>query len=325
MQSITLSQAISGYLLDAHARRLSEHTITDYQNSFRKLQAFLVQDLPLPAITVEQLRAFFADLAVPRAPAGVAPRPARPIGKKQSLNIHTGLAALWTWCVRNDFAETNLVHAIQRPRPEKPAIIPFSQDDIRRLLAECSRSRSYMRAGQRITDRERPTAERDRAIILLLLDTGIRASELCGLRIIDVDLRNDRITVTGKGSKQRHLPIGPLTSKALWKYVAAERKEAKVNERLFLGSALPAAPLSRDGLLKFFYRLGARANVADVHPHRFRHTFAIQYLRNGGNTRALQEALGHETLEMIRTYTRIAEADLVNGHKLASPVENWRL
>lgn len=323
MKPITLSQAIAGYLIDAQARRLSEHTLADYQNTFRKFRAFLGSDPLLPLITVERLREFFADLAVPRAPAGIAARPCRAIGKKQSLNIHTGLAALWTWCVRNGYAERNIVHDIQRPKPERPTIVPFSQDDIKRLLAECERSRSYMRAGQRITDRERPTAERDRALILLLLDTGVRASELCGLRLLDIDLRNNRITVTGKGSKERSLPIGPLTNKALFRYLSAERKDAKVNERAFVG--LGAVPLNRDSLLKLLKRLGERAHVADVHPHRFRHTFAIEYLRNGGNTRALQEALGHETLEMIRTYTRIAEADLVNGHKLASPVENWRL
>jgi hypothetical protein len=67
------------------------------------------------------------------------------------------------------------------------------------------------------------------------------------------------------------------------------------------------------------------AGVQDAHPHRFRHTMAIEYLRNGGNERTLQEVLGHESLEMLRTYTRIALADVKNGHVIASPVENWRL
>lgn len=324
MKPITLSQAIDRYLAEAQADRLSEHTLADYTNSYRKLQAYLAGEHQLAAITVDDLLGFFADLAsTARAPGGIAPRPARPIGAKQQLNIHTGLSALWTWALRRGYVERHIVHEIRRPKPEKPAITPLTQADLKAILAQCDRSIGYARAGQRITDYQRPTSQRDRAIILLLIDTGIRATELCDLHIRDVDLRNARITVTGKGRKTRTLPLGPTCLKTLTRYIAAERADAIVNDPLILG--VGGRPLTRDALLKLVKRLGDRAGVTGVHPHRFRHTFAIQYLRNGGNTRALQEALGHETLEMIRTYTAIAEADLVNGHRTASPAENWRL
>lgn len=324
MKTITLSQAIDRYLAEARADRLSEHTLADYRNAFGKLQAHLVDDPPLAGITVEQLLEFFAGLAATAtAPGGVAPCPARPIGAKQQLNIHTGLSALWSWALRRGYVERHIVHEIRRPKPDRPAIVPLTQADLKAILAQCDRSIGYARAGQRITDYQRPTSLRDRAIVLLLIDTGIRATELCELRLRDVDLRNARITVTGKGRKQRSLPIGPTCLRALTRYLAAERSQAAVNEPAFVG--LGGIPLTRDALLKLVKRLGDRAGVEGVHPHRFRHTYAIQYLRNGGNTRALQEALGHETLDMIRTYTAIAEADLVNGHRTASPVENWRL
>jgi integrase/recombinase XerD len=324
MKSISLSQAIARYLAEAQADRLSSHTIADYTNSYRKLQAYLVSDRPLAGITVDDLLGFFADLAsAARAPGGVAARPARPIGAKQQLNIHTGLSALWSWAIRRGYVERHIVHEIRRPRPDKPAIIPLTQADLKAILAQCDRSIGYARAGQRVTDYQRPTGLRDRAIIIMLVDTGVRASELCELRLRDIDLRNARITVTGKGRKQRTLPLGPTCLKALSRYISEQRSEALVNEPLFLGVGSQA--MTRDALLKLVKRLGDRAGIEGVHPHRFRHTFAIQYLRNGGNTRALQEALGHETLEMIRTYTAIAEADLVNGHRTASPAENWRL
>lgn len=320
MTTIALSRAITGYLLDARARRLSEHTIGDYQNTFRRFQAHFVSDPDLDQITPDQVRAFFAGLATPHPGADGR---TRTIGKKQSLNYHTGLSALWTWATREGYASRHILHDIQRPKPERPVIVPYSQDDIKRLLAACDQTKSYQRAGQRITERNRESALRDRCIILLLLDTGVRASELCGLRIIDADLRNQRITVTGKGSKTRALPISPSTAKLLFRYVGADRREAAVNQPLFLST--DGRQLNRDTLAKLLLRLGERAGVTDCHPHRFRHTFAIQFLRNGGNTRALQEMLGHETLEMIRIYTRIAEADLAQAHRTASPVENWRL
>jgi site-specific recombinase XerD len=322
-RKVLLSQVVEGFLLDAEARSLSPRTVADYSNSFRKLRAFL-GDPPFAEITAEDVRRFMADLGTPRAPAGVAVRPARAIGKKQKLNIHTGLSALWTWAVRAGLADEHVIREIQRPRPERPAIQPFSEKDIRALLAACDRrSIVYARPGKRACDNERGLAVRDRAIVLLLLDTGMRASELAGMRLHQVDIKNKQVRVFGKGSKERIVPLGARTAAALWRYVSESRREARANEPVFLG--LRGEPLTRNTLLKLIYRLGAAAGVTDAHPHRFRHTYAIQYLRNGGNERTLQETLGHESLDMLRTYTRIALADVVNGHQVASPVENWRL
>ncbi len=304
-RKILLSQAIMGFLLDAEARSLSPHTIADYQNAFRKLQAF-IGDPPIDGISADDIRRFLADLSTPRVLAGIAPRPARPIGKKQKLNIHTGLSALWTWAVAGGYVRAHIIHQIERPKPEKPVIVPFTQDDIKRLLAAASRrSAPYTRPGKRECDHERTTAVRDRAILLLLIDTGMRASELCGLELRHVDLRNGVVEVFGKGSKERSLPIGPRTKAALSKHSLENRANARLNEPVFL--TREGEPMDRHTLLKMVYRLAEVAGVQDAHPHRFRHTFAIQYLRNGGNERTLQDVLGHESLDMLRTYTRIAQ------------------
>jgi integrase/recombinase XerD len=116
----------------------------------------------------------------------------------------------------------------------------------------------------------------------------------------------------------------------LWRYLTTERKDEPVNAPLFLGSE--GDPLNRDALLKllthavyFPVRLGAKARVQDCHPHRFRHTFAMNFLRNGGNAFELQMALGHTTLQMVQTYLVLAQADLDAAHRKVSSVENWRL
>ena len=83
--------------------------------------------------------------------------------------------------------------------------------------------------------------------------------------------------------------------------------------------------MDRDRLLKALISIGKRAGVKGVNVHRFRHTFAINYLRNGGDSWSLQMMLGHSTMEMVKNYLALAQADLEKNHKMASPVDNWRL
>jgi len=326
---LTLSQAIRGYLLDANARRLSSRTIETYTGIFRRFQEF-TGDPPLASIQPNQIRRFLAHIA--KTPIGHGPikRPDRTPSDKTILNYYTALSALWTWCVDENLVDTHVVQAVSRPEPESRAIHPFTETDVRAMLAVLDRSRRYTRPGKRESNHARPTADRDRMLILLLLDTGIRASELCisprrragGLHVGDVDLENHRLRVFGKGSKERYVPISPRTGKAVWRYLL-DRPDALPDEFLVIGRE--GIPLTTSGLYQLIKRIGERAGVPDAHPHRFRHTFAVNFLRNGGNIYALQNILGHSTLEMVRRYVELAEADVANAHRRASVVTNWNL
>jgi integrase/recombinase XerD len=322
MKNLTLSQVVAGFSLEMDARRLSVHTVEDYGRTLRRLQTFL-GDPPFADIGPDDIRRFMASFNEPQEQHGIAAMAPIILSNKSLLNIHTGLGALWTWAIHEGVTDRHVVHEVQRPRAEDPAIIPFTEDDLKRLMAGCERTAGYTRPGKRLTDNKRRTALRDRAIVLLLLDTGIRASELAGMAVQDVDVRNRRITVTGKGRKTRMLPISPETAKAIWKYLTTERATDKMRDPLF--TAETGEGMTRLTLLTFLKRLGARAGVADCHPHRFRHTFAVMYLRNGGNAFTLQALLGHSSLGATQTYMHIAQTDIENGHQEASPVAGWRL
>ena len=131
----------------------------------------------------------------------------------------------------------------------------------------------------------------------------------------------------GKRSKERVVPFSPRTGQAIWRYLAT-RPEARVNEPLFVSANENA--FDRNTLAKTLIRIGKRAGVKRPGVHRFRHTFAIMFIRNGikngaFNPWALQEILDHERMEMVRKYMALVQADVAEAHLTSSPVENLRL
>lgn len=313
MSTLTLSQAIDGYNLAAVARRLSPNTITNYNFAFGKFQEFIPGDPDLEEIPLKQVKLFLA---------GYQHRT-----KTTVLFYQMALTALWTWCVDEDILKTNPLKTLRLPRPEKVAIEPYSEDDIRAMLASLDRSVTYKRPGKRSSDHGLPHVIRNRAIILLLLDTGIRASELCGAVIHDCDLKTKKIRVMGKRDKERIAPFSARTGQAIWRYLSS-RPGARVNAHLFVTNN--NTPFDRSSLYRTIVRIGNRAGVPGAGVHRFRHTFAIMFIRNGiknnsFNPWALQEILGHERMEMVRTYMAIVQADVAEAHLTSSPVDNMRL
>lgn len=306
--SITFSQALDGWTLAAQARRLSPNTLADYANSFRKFQAFLRSDPDMRSITAEEIERFMASL--------------NGLSDKTLLNVHTALSSVWHWAVDEKVVKSNVVREVAPPDPEVRAIAPFSREDVKALLGALERSRAYARPGKRECTHATRQALRNRAIILLLLDCGLRASELVQLKIYDIDKRNGQVKVFGKGSKERLLPYSPQTGQAIWRYLASR---GPLTERDAVFTSAAGHLLGRDDLCRTITRIGQRAGVPHAHPHRFRHTFAINFLRNGGNVYALQLMLGHTTLKMCQHYLALAQADLQMAQQRSSVVANWNL
>lgn len=216
--------------------------------------------------------------------------------------------------------------------PPKFKIAPievFKQDEIEKMLKACAYSREAQPYNRKKFAMKRPTANRDQAIILVLLDTGLRAMELCKLTIKDIDIKTGKVEVShgvvggAKGGKGRTVYMGKSTRRAVWRYLNEREDGDNPEAPVFIG--IYDRPLNPNALRQLIVSIAIRAGVKGAHPHKFRHTMAITYLRSGGDVFTLQSLLGHGSLDMVRHYANIAQVDVEQAHRKASPVDNWRL
>lgn len=307
-EKLTINQAVAGFILNCNARHLSHKTITMYEWILRKF-ATHCHDLPLQDITLAHIETFLAD---------------QPISNTSLHHYHAAISSLYTWATTRTppLAAAHLGRQMRAPKPDEHTINPFTAEEVRSLLKFSGKTRAYHRTGKRASDHSLNTGLRNHTLILLLLDTGMRASELAGAAIADVDMKQQRLNITGKGRKTRTVKFSPRTGETLWKYLAS-RPDARAGDALI--ATLRGSALDNNQIYQILHRIGARAGVSDVHPHRFRHTFATEFLRNGGDPYTLQELLGHSSMDMVRKYVHLAQIDIDNAHRRASPVDNWRL
>ena len=288
-----LSLAVEGWLLTCSARSFSPNTIDGYQRTAKKLAVYLQNDPPIRSITTKNIEGFLI---------------AQPVSRTSKLDYYVGLSSLWTWAMKEGLVDAHQVRALNAPKADSKQVEPFSENDIKLLYHQVSGTTAYK--------------YKLKAAMLLLLDTGLRASEICSLTIADLHLREGYAIVMGKGNKERRVEFGPRTSQAIWKYLSG-RATARPSDPFLISRT--GKKMDRDELAKRIHAMGLQAGVENCHPHRFRHTFAVMFLRNGGSSLALQRLLGHSTMEMVRHYVKLSEVDLKQAHRRASPVENLKL
>jgi integrase/recombinase XerD len=301
---------LTGFFITKQQEGCSPKTIADYRWTFKHLaQWSAANQRPSPnELTTGDLRAFLVYLR-------------ERVGSKSVRNAWVALRSFYRWYA-SETEKPNPSLVIAAPKFTERVIRPLTREQVTAILKVCDYTREARTTHRTAFAMRRRTALRDKAITLVLVDAGLRASELCGLLRKDVDLASGETVVNGKGGKQRIVYLGKSARRALWRYLK-DRNDSNGNEPLFTTDA--GAVLSINVLEKLYQRLGERANVPGLHPHQLRHTFATEFLRNGGNLLALQRALGHSTLEMVRRYAEIVDADLARAHETGSPADKWRL
>lgn len=247
------------------------------------------QGLALEQLTSKHLRAFIED---------VGKRPGLKGSEHlQSSSVHWYAVSVKTflnWCSRDEeFAELvsgKTLARVQIPRIEQTVIETFTPEQVQALL--------------RATDKQL-YSQRDRALVSLLIDTGVREGEVAGLLLSHVWLDTDDayIRVMGKGRKQREVPLGRQSRIALRRYITRYRHPSDpADQHVFI--ARGGTPLTTHGVLQVIQQLGERTRIRDVRvsPHTFRHTFAVQYLLSGGDIYKLSRLMGHTSVKITERY-----------------------
>lgn len=219
------------------------------------------------------------------------------------------LSTFFNWAVREGFLHESPLSTVKVARPKPKLIQPYTREEIQAMLRVCDWDYQH---------NARFLGSRNRAIVLVLLDTGVRLSELVQMRLSQINTDRGWIKVRGKGGKERVVRMGKLTQKAVWTYLTWRNSDA---DELWLSEE--RAPISAHGVQCLIERLKERAGVrGDGSVHRFRHTFALNFLRGGGNPRELQYLLGHTSIDMSMRYLAALSAeDALRAHEKASPVD----
>ncbi|HUF37775.1 MAG TPA: tyrosine-type recombinase/integrase [Anaerolineales bacterium] len=318
-----LQDAIQGYVLSITADGYSRHTIEMYTRDLERLCEHLGNP-ELEAISTQDLQGWLAYMRnefKPTRPDGDT-RPLAP----GTLNIcYRAIRSFYNWA-ENSLELKRPDKTIKAPKFEYPEIRPFCQGDIQRLVQACCYTAPADTNGRKSFVMKRSTGKRDLALLLVLLDTGIRAAECARLNIGDISIESGQVFIaphgSGRKTKSRHVFLGRKAQKAVWDYVTS-RVPYQSDEPLFVSKN--ERRMDRSTIRHVIVNLGKRASVASCFPHRFRHTFAIEYLKNTGDTFSLQRLLGHSSPDMSRHYATLALGEIKEIHRRASPVDRWQL
>jgi site-specific recombinase XerD len=293
-----ISEAMQGHMMDA---QIEAQVSPRYVELKRQRLGYFVEwcekqgATSLEAITPNVLRAFIIHLQGVKAYELNPHRPTedKPLSPVTIKGYMLIVQAFFSWCEREGLLEgrPNPTRRVPRIKVPKYVIQTFTPEQMAAMLDAC--------------DTETPLGFRDYAMLLVLMDTGIRVSELCGLALEDV--HDGYLTVFGKGAKEREVGLGPTASRALWKYLHQHRPRLINSEHerhVFLGYR--GIPLLRNGVNQLLQRIGERAGISGVRisPHTFRHTFARGWLENGGEIFKLSRVLGHSEMQTTQIYLR---------------------
>lgn len=220
--------------------------------------------------------------------------------KFSSLNRKiTSISNYYKFLYSNKYIDSNALFNVDRPKKEKKLPVYLTYGEVERLI-NCIKKDEYL----------------EKAIIELIYACGLRVSEVINIREKDVHFEEKMIKCTGKGNKQRYVPINDIALVSISNYVSKIRsnlKNSNTRDLLFLGYR--GEVVTRQYVYNLVKRLALNANIKkNVSPHTLRHSFATHLLENGANLRAVQVMLGHESITTTEIYTHLNASKLIEDY-----------
>ena len=250
----------------------STKTIVHYRYILNRMSEFV--KVPLHSITVFHLRSYLKN------------EKDRGISDRTIDGYRDVFRSFFGWSHTEGFIDKNPTANLNKIKFTKKVLIPFSDVEIEKMKMVCKN-------------------ERDRAIIYFLLATGCRISETCSVNIEDLDFHNLECTVLGKGNKERTVYFDDVTSMIIQKYI---KSRTDSNDALFIGKG--SARLQPGGVRTMLNKIGEKAEVEHVHPHRFRRTLATNLISRGMTVQEVAKILGHENINTTMTYIYVDKANV---------------
>ncbi|HET8808652.1 MAG TPA: site-specific tyrosine recombinase XerD [Flavobacteriaceae bacterium] len=284
------SQALADYQSYLRIERgLAVNSIENYSYDIQKLIRFLEEyqiEISPVSIAQEEIQQFVREIA-------------KVVNERSQSRIISGLRSFFEYLIFEGYRKTNPLELIETPKIARKLPDTLSTKEIDILIAHI--------------DLSKPQGERNRAIIETLYGCGLRVSELTHLRLSDLFFEEGFIKVTGKGDKQRFVPIGELTQKYILLYKTGTRNHMEIpnkfRDTLFLNRR--GKQLTRAMIFTLIKQLAEKAGLRkNISPHTFRHSFATHLLENGANLRAIQQMLGHESITTTEIYMHLDRAHL---------------
>lgn len=309
---LSLGDLIHRYELSNIADGKSPKTIIWYNYILHSLVKYLTSrgyKNGISSFNIDNAREYVQFLLNKQVFSGHPFTPTKPATlSRQTVRGHIrGIKAFSTWLYNEGITDENRLQYLKLIKAPTVLINPLTPEEIKRISSSINQG-SY-------------TGFRNYVIFVTALDTGLRASELAGITMEELNLKDGFIKVMGKGSKERIVPMGKFVQMMIWNYINNVRSKLIEDDckNLFLSPA--GKPITVNAIKLMFSRLAKSSGVKRLHAHLCRHTFAINYLLNGGDIFSLKEILGHTTLEMVNHYLHFTSSQITAQHHKYSPMD----
>ena len=315
MGKATLHMLIGFYIGDMQRRNCRPDSITTNRRVLERFARSLAPsgvELRLLDVTEEKVKDYVTNLQSRQRKWDNHPyhppiaESLSPFTVRKDVKILRGFG---TWLAREGFA--NPFEDLDIPKVPKYMVDVLTDEEISKIFDDLNPNTAI---GSRLM-----------AMLLLLLDSGLRISELVTARIPQLDLQRKQLRVIGKGDKERVVPFGARTAQAILRYINLYRANPLRPEYDTIFLSLDGMPLTRNSLESIMGRLRKASGITRLHGHLFRHTFAVKYLLNGGDLITLQAILGHESLEVTKRYLHFTVAQKQARYEAFSPVDRLPL